>query len=68
MGIKSSLHVNNGDHLAQNPNASGEVEECKKKAKEAKEIAAMVRNALNHSPLFMASSIERMSGFVSLLQ
>ena len=27
IGIKSTLHFNNGDHRAQNPNASGEVKE-----------------------------------------
>ena len=68
MGIKSTMHFNNGDHHAQNPNASGEVKEGQKKAKEAKEIATMVRNALNHNPLFMPSSTERMSGFLHLLQ
>ena len=65
MGIKSTLHFNNRDHYAQNPNASVEVKEGQKKAKE---IATMVWNALNHSPLFMPSSTERMSGFVHLLQ
>ena len=50
MGIKSTLHFNSGDHHAQNPNASREVKEGQKKAKEAKEIATMVRNALNHIP------------------
>ena len=59
MGIKSTLHFNNGDHHAQNPNAFGEFKEGQKKA---------VWNALNHSPLFMPSSTERMFGFVSLLQ
>ena len=68
MGIKSTLHLNNGDHHAQNPNASVEVKEGQKKAKEANEIATMVQNALNHSPLFMPSSTERMSGFVHMLQ
>ena len=62
MGIKSTLHSNNRDHDAQNPNAFVEVKEDQKKAKEAKEIATMVRNTLNHSPLFMPSSTERMSG------
>jgi len=68
MGIKSTLHFNNGDHHAQSPNASGEVKEGQKKAKEAKEIATMVQNALNHNPLFIPSSTKRMSSFVSLLQ
>ena len=68
MGIKSTLHFNSGDHHAQNPNASGEVKEGQKKAKEAKEIATMVRNALNHSPLCLPSSTKRISDFVSLLQ
>ena len=62
-GIKSTLHFNNGDHHAQNPNASVEVKEGQKKAKEAKDIATMVQNVLNHSPLFMPSSTERMSDF-----
>ena len=68
MGIKSTLHFNNGDHHAQSPNPSGEVKEGQKKAKEAKEIATMVRNALNHSPLFMPSSSSSHPVFVTLLQ
>jgi len=68
MGIKSTLHFNNGDHHVQNTNASGEVKEGQKKPKEAKEIATMVWNALNHSPLFIPSSTERISDFISLLQ
>ena len=51
MGIKSTLHFNNGDHDAQSPNASGEVKEGQKKAKE---IATVARNALNNNPLFHA--------------
>jgi len=35
MGIKSTLHFNNVDHHARNRNASGEVKEGQKKAKEA---------------------------------
>ena len=44
------------------------LKEGQKKAKEAKAIATRVRNALIHSPLFMPSSTECMSGFISLLQ
>jgi len=63
MGIKSTLRFNKGDHHAKNPNASIEVKEGQKKAREAKEIVTMVRNALNHSLLFMPSSTERMFDF-----
>jgi len=51
-----------------NPPTIIELKEDATMLKEVKEIGTMLRNALNHSPLFMPSSTERMFGFVSLLQ